>query len=263
MNQPHSTSFSQAARQNSQHVSLRQDAPDKHALSPAELPMRNYRISYLDSDRRLCDTSRTARAHPAYEQAFCVLKQGALVNSAQGIMAVEDVLPGDKLRLGNGTYETVEWRGSITMQPDAPTTSDPQPALTRITADAMGYNRPSPDLVLGYGARILHRAAGIRRVSGSDAAFIPAADFIDGNNVLSLRPTARFAFYQFGFSKQQSLEVNGVEVETLHPGTAFNLGLRGAALRAYLALFPHKQSFEDFGLLECPRLRLRDLELLD
>ena len=138
----------------------------------------------------------------------------------------------------------------------------PTAELTRITSDALGYNRPSPDLVLGYGARILHRAASIRRVSGNDTAFIPAADFVDGNNLIALRPTTQVTLYQFGFHGQRSLEVNGVPVETLHPGTAFNLGLRGDSLRAFLALFPHKSSFEDFGLLHVPRLRLRDLDLM-
>ena len=184
MNQPLSASFSQAARQN---------PLDAYAPLPPELPMRRYEIMYLDREGQLRDISRTARAHTVYEQAFCVLKQGALVTSENGIIAVEDVVPGDKLRLGDGSFETVEWRGSITVRPDRPADTSAQPTLTRFTADAMGYNRPSPDLVLGYGARILHRAAGIRRVSGSDAAFIPASDFVDGNNVLSLRPTTPVA----------------------------------------------------------------------
>jgi hypothetical protein len=260
MEQSHSTAFSRTL---SQPVSLRTDLPSSQSPQPPQLPMRKYDIMYLDRDGQLCETQRVARAHPAYENAFCVLKQGALVSSPKGFMAVEDVLPGNKLRLDDGSYETVQWRGSIQMHPEAIAANSPGAVLTRIAADAMGYNRPSPDLVLGYGARILHRAAGIRRINDTDRAFIPAADFVDGNNVLSLRPTAPFKVYQFGFAGQRGLMVNGVEVETLHLGTAFNLSIRGPALRAYLGLFPHKQSFEDFGLLDKPRLRLRDLELLD
>ena len=262
MDQPHATAFSQY-HQHSSAVALRQDRLPSTAPDAPELPMRKYEVMYLDREGRLQETRRVARAHPAYEQAFCVLKQGAMVKSKNGHMSVEDVLPGDELRLEDGSYETVQWRGSIEMHPDDANTSHASTTLTRFTADAMGFNRPSPDLVLGYGARILHRAAGIRRVSGGDAAFIPAADFVDGNNVMALRPAASFTVYQFGFDGQRSLEVNGVAVETLHPGTAFNLGLRGPALRAYLGLFPHKRSFEDFGLLDCPRLRMRDLDLLD
>ncbi len=224
--------------------------------------MRKYEIMHLDRDGNLRESRRMARAHPAYEQAFCVLKQGAMVTTKSGFVPVEDVIPGDQLRLGDGNFETVQWRGSITMVPDNDAIDSSRTSLTRITADAMGFNRPGPDLFLGYAANILHRAAGIRRVSGSDAAFIPASDFVDGNNVLSLSPPQPFAVYQFGFAGQRSLMVNGIEVETLHPGTPFNLGLRGTGLRAYLSFFPHKRTFEDFGLMNCPRLRLRDLDML-
>lgn len=235
-------------------ITRRTDAPT--------FPRRTYEIMHLDSAGQLQDVNIRARALPAFEAAFCVLKQGALVKSEHGYVSVEDVFPGDKLQLGNGEYETVEWRGSIAINPEDEAANAQTAQLTRITADAMGLNRPSPDLVLGHGARLLHRAPGIRRVSGSDAAFIPAADFDDGNTVIPLRPATPVNMYQFGFAKQRSLMVNGLEIETLHPGTAFNLGLRGESLRAYLQLFPHKSSFEDFGLLETPRLRLRDLDLL-
>lgn len=263
MDQSHSTAFSRSAISTSQPVRLRQDAPVAQAPQPVDLPMRKYEIKYLTRDGELCETQRIARAHPAYEHSFSVLKQGALVSGPQGYIAVEDVLPGDKLRLEDGSFETVMWRGSIHMQPHELEENTPRAELTRIASDAMGYNRPSPDLVLGYGARIMHRAAGIRRVSDSDKAFFPASDFVDGNNVVSLRPVTSFNLYQFGFARQRALMVNGIEIETLHPGTAFNLGMRGPALRTYLGLFPHMRSFEEFGMLECPRLRLRDLELLD
>ena len=120
MNQPLSASFSQVTHHNSRPASLRQDALDAFAPLPPELPMRKYEIMYLDRDGQLRDIRRTARAHTVYEQAFCVLKQGALVTSENGFIAVEDVLPGDKLRLGDGSFETVQWRGCITIQPNRP-----------------------------------------------------------------------------------------------------------------------------------------------
>jgi len=226
-----------------------------------EAPMRKYSISYIDREGHLRQTSRVALATATYEKAFCVLKEGTLLTTRNGFTTIEDVLPGDEVKLGDGSYDTVEWCGNITIMPDECSTS--KAAFTRFTTDAMGYNRPSPDLVLGYGARILHRAGGIRRVSGGDAGFFPVADFVDGDTVLSLNPMTEFNVYQIGFAGQRSYVANGLEVESLHPGTAFDLGLRGTTLRSYLSLFPHKRSFEDFGMVEVPRLRLRDLELLD
>ncbi|MEO1638195.1 MAG: Hint domain-containing protein [Pseudomonadota bacterium] len=236
-------------------------APKARAVpqqAPANVPMRNYRVSYLSTDGSLIENTMRARQHPTFEDAFAALSHGAIVQTRRGVMSVEDVLPGDDLRLADGTFDTLLWRGSISLQPDA----SKQRHLTRITADAMGFNRPAPDLVLGPSARILHRASGVRRLTGCDAAFVPASDFIDGNHVLSLAPNAPLNVYQLGFKQQRCLSVNGIEIETLHPGTAFALGLRGDVLNEYMTLFPHKSSLEAFGLMEHPRLRLRDLELL-
>jgi len=225
----------------------------------SDQPLRRYEIACLDDRGIVTEFTRQARQHPVFESAFSALSHGAIVTTDRGVMTVEDVLPGDQLRTASGMYDTLLWRGSVTLTPGKSETG----ALTRITADAMGYNRPAPDLVLGPAARILHRAPGVRRLTGCDAAFIPASDFVDGNAVLELVPSAPVKVYQLGFAAQRSLSVNGIEIETLHPGTAFALGLRGEALSEYLSLFPHKSSLEDFGIMDHPRLRLADLELLD
>ncbi|MCK0095630.1 Hint domain-containing protein [Yoonia sp. F2084L] len=241
----------------------RTPAQRQHAQqTDTQAAQRKYEIMYLDADHRFNEYTTIARAHPAFEDAFSALGHNAIVQTQNGHMSVEDVLPGDEVRLSDGQFETLLWRGRITISPPEEGSDNKVMLLTRVTSDALGYNRPNQDLVLGPAARLLHRASGIRKVTGSDAAFIPATDFIDGNTVLSLRPTSPVSVFQFGFAGQRSLSVNGVEVETLHPGTAFNLGLRGDALREYLSLFPHKRSFEEFGLMDYPRLRMRDLDLL-
>ena len=238
-------------------------AQRQHARTQSdEVAQRKYEVMYLDTQGRFNDFNTIARAHPAFEEAFAALGHSAIVQTQNGLMSVEDVLPGDEVRLADGSYETLLWRGRITLGPAANAANAKQPLMTRITGDALGFSRPSQDLVLGPSARLLHRASGIRKVAGSEAAFIPASDFIDGNNVLSLQPSAPVSVFQFGFAGQRCLMVNGIEVETLHPGSAFNLGLRGDALREYLSLFPHKRGFEDFGIMNHPRLRMRDLDLL-
>ena len=67
----------------------------------------------------------------------------------------------------------------------------------------------SPDLVLGPAARMLHTHHGVRTLTGSEAAFVPARDFIDGSSIIELRPIAPVHVYQLGFDK-------------LHPTTYLN-----------------------------------------
>lgn len=232
------------------------------ASTPAyEAAQRKYDIMFLNDEGQFNEFTTVARAHPAFEEAFAAIGHSAIVQTDNGYMSVADVMPGDKLRLTDGSFETLLWRGKITLNPAHQSSSTSPIVLTRITSDAMGDNRPSQDLVLGPSARLLHRSNSIRKITGCQAAFIPAADFVDGNNVLALQPSGPVNVFQFGFAEQRSISVSGIEVETLHPGTAFNLGLRGDAMREYLSLFPHKRSFEEFGLMDHPRLRLRDLDL--
>lgn len=224
--------------------------------------MRKYDIAYLTPTNQIEELSRLAPALPAFEDPFGALGHGALLQTETGPMAVEDLLPGDKVRLANGEYDTLLWRGRMTISPADADTSPEHAALTRITADALGPARPSPDLVLGPTARMLHRAEGIRTLTGQRTAFIPVRDFIDGNQFIALRPAAPVNVYQLGFDRHQHLSVNGIVIESLHPGTAFALGLRGDMLTLFLSLFPHKRDFEDFGIMQNPRLRLRDLDIL-
>ncbi len=224
---------------------------------------RKYQVTYLNNASEIEDFTRIAPAAPAFEDAFGALGHGAILQTANGPMAVEDLLPGDQIRLACGDFETLLWRGSMTIKPGDEATSPDASSLIRITADALGLDRPSPDLVLGPTARLYHRASNVRTLTGSRAAYIPVRDFIDGNAFVELRPATPVAVYQLGFASHRRLSVNGIEIESLHPGTAFALGLRGDRLAQFLSLFPHKHSLEDFGTLQYPRLRLRDLDLFD
>lgn len=224
---------------------------------------RKYEVSYLSERGEIKEFSCMAPALAAFEDAFGALGRGAVVQTEIGPIAVEDLLPGDRVKLADGHFDTLLWRGTIVLQPDIPPTFPDTGGLIRITSDAFGYDRPSPDLVLGPTARLYHTARGIRTLTGSDAAFIPVRDFEDGANIIALRPAGPVRLYQLGFARHQRISVNGIEIESLHPGTAFALGLRGETLAQYLSLFPHKRNLADFGTMQLPRLRLRDLELLD
>lgn len=233
-------------------------------MLPRDKPnQRKYEISYLGASGELEHITRVAPAVPVFEDAFGALGHGAVLQTEIGPVTVEDLVPGDRIRLANGQFDTLLWRGTIVLHPDDPSASAETSSLIRIMSDALGYHRPSPDLVLGPTARLFHKAPGVKALTGSDAAFIPARDFEDGTQIIALRPAAPVNVYQLGFARHQRLSVNGLEIESLHPGTAFALGLRGDTLAQYLSLFPHKQNLEEFGTMQNPRLRLRDLDLLD
>ncbi len=225
--------------------------------------MRKYEISYLNTSGDIEDLTRIAPAMPAFEDAFAAFGRGALLQTDMGPCAVEDLLPGDRVMTSDGGMQTLLWKGCITIVPGSQNMRPEMGTMTRVTSDSMGLGRPNPDLVLGPSARVLHVANGIKALTGAEAAFVPMRDFIDDAQVIELRPAAPVQAYQLGFDKHHMVSVNGMEIETLHPGPVHTLGLRQEMIQLLLTLFPHKIMLGDFGAMLHPRIRLKDLDLFE
>ncbi len=199
----------------------------------------------------------------AFDEAFTAFARGTLMPTTRGVVAIEDLWPGDAVRTANAGFQTLMWRGTTVITDRAGAQEAGMGTLTRISADALGIARPLPDLILGPRAQLSHRSAGIQKLTGSEAAFIPARDFLDGVNIVELTPPTAVQVYHLGFMRQHKLIANGVEVGSMHPGPAHRFALRGEMLTLYLSCFPHMRSIEDFGAPAQPRLRLADLGLFD
>ena len=225
--------------------------------------MRRYEIAHLTSSHEIHDITRLAPAIKAFEDCFAALGRGAILQTDMGPRAIEDILPGDKVLTASSGLQTVLWIGSMTLVPDAKPNEAEPPKMTRIAADTFGLGRPSPDLVLGPSARVVHKSAGVKTLTGSDAAFVPVRDFTDNNQFIELNTVAPVTVYQLGFDRHERICVNGVEIESLHPGALHMLGLKLEMQQLLMSLFPHKASFADFGSMLHPRLRLKDLDIFE
>ncbi len=222
--------------------------------------MRRYEVVHLLSNGDIDDFTRIAPAPRAFEDSFGALARGALLKTDRGVVAVEDILPGDRVKTVTNGFQTVRWRGAMTLVPNAPQQDARMGKLVRIAADALGIGRPMPDLLLGPSARLYQKSPTLQRITGHTAAFVPATDFVDGVNIVEVQPQAPVQVFQLGFNAHERIAVNGVEVDSHNPGARHELGLRGDMLDLYLSLFPHVERIEDFGMLMHPRLSLHDLD---
>lgn len=225
--------------------------------------MRKFEIVFLNSSGDIEDLTRVAPAMPAFEDAFAAFGRGALLQTEFGPCAVEDLLPGDQVMTSDAGLQTLLWKGCITIVPGSQNMRPEMGTMTRVTSDSMGLGRPNPDLVLGPSARVLHAAPGIKALTGAESAFVPMRDFIDDAQVIELRPAAPVQAYQLGFEGHHTVSVNGLDIETLHPGPVHTLGLRQDMIQLLLTLFPHKIMMGDFGAMLHPRIRLKDLDLFE
>ena len=214
-------------------------------------------------DGGVTEFSRLVPAIPAFEDAAAAFSRNTLLTTGRGLMAVGDLWPGEMIRTATSGFQRLLWKGSTMLVPEAKGQDPAMGRLTRIAGDSFGIARPMPDLVLGPRARLTHRASGIHALTGSEAALIPARDFIDGINVIEIAPATPVQIFHLGFAQHERILAHGIEVESLHPGPGHLLGLRGEMLALYLSCFPHVTVLADFGPLTLPRLRLQDLELFN
>lgn len=219
------------------------------------VPMtRRYELSYLAGDGSITQAMRLAPAIPAFEEAFSALARGTVIATADGPVAVEDLVPGMIALTAEGRAEPIDWIGAMTIYPAAALPGIAPTTLTRITAEAFGLGRPVPDLVLGPRARLLLRDARARAVTGGVAAYAPARSFADGVSIIEVTPAAPVTVYHLVLRRQGSLRAAGLEIESFHPGnTAEALGDPHMA-GLFLSLFPHLRSFTDFGSPAHPRM---------
>lgn len=220
--------------------------------SPARVEERapldtRYDFTWSDRDGVIEERVRMGPSLPVFTDAFAALGRGALVQTPDGPVAVEDLLPGDRIATCQGVLP-LRWKGSRMVAPQ-----HGKVTLFRVTAEALGPGRPGPDLLLGPAARLVTRGPRLRSLVGEDAALMPVAALEDSETVVRIRPVSAVQVFHLGFDGHATFTANGVDLESVHPGAqADSLGPVMAAL--YLSMFPHVRRFEEFGDLVLTRL---------
>ena len=240
--------------------SLNRRIPGYTHSSPAPVPLnRRYEIAYLDPQGQVAFETRLAPAIPEIENAFCALARGSVIATAEGPVAIEDIVPGMTALTAEGREETITWIGSMTLFPPNAMPGMAPRRLVRITGDAFGVGRPMPDLILGPSARLLIRGA-LGITGDGNAAYGPATSFVDGVSVIEVAPVTPVTVFHVMLERHGSLRIAGLEVESVHPGTQLQDRLGPDLSQRFLSLFPHLPGFSDFGVSAHPRLTSQEVE---
>lgn len=218
----------------------------KPAPVPPPLTTR-CQIAWLSRRGEVEEMVRTVPGVTLFREAFGAVVRGGIVATASGPVAVEDLIPGDEVVTSDGPRKLL-WKGAQTF-----VRTGRARRLYRIPADALGLGRPMPDLLLGPGARILSRRGALRSLTGGDAALIPISALVDGMTVIEIAPLSAVQTFHLGFDAHCTFAVNGVEIESFHPGR-LDASLGEELLTLYLGLFPHLPRRGEFGPLALPRL---------
>ncbi|HBQ36704.1 MAG TPA: hypothetical protein DD729_07715 [Rhodobacteraceae bacterium] len=249
-------------RNNNSVLRLRTAQPERRPLRG--LPQsRLCEAAYLGHNSQIHEYRRAIADMPLFTDAFCAIARGTLISCETGPIAVEDLLPGDRVCTVDNGPQTLLWIGSMSVSAQGGNNPNNSTTLSRITADSFGLGRPMPDLMLGSSARLLRRDPSLIAALGTKAALAPVTAFIDGETVLEITPVTTTRVYHLLFSNHQIIRANGLEIESYHPGKDVRTSLSQEALPLFLDMFPHITSLGHFGSTAYPRLSKNDtLEVL-
>ncbi len=189
-------------------------------------------------------------ALPLFESAFSAFTRGVNLSAPDGIIPIEDLVPGDWLNTSSGEPAQVVWIGSSSF---VPADAGRRTPLVRLMADSFGQGRPSSFVSVGPGARLLQTPAHLRGATGGAAMLTPAREFIDNVNVIEVTPPTPVRLFHICLSRHAAVDVGGLMMETFHPGMAATREVSHAQRDMFLSMFPHVSHVTDFGPLAHPR----------
>ncbi|WP_371224641.1 Hint domain-containing protein [Roseovarius sp. 2305UL8-3] len=208
------------------------------------LVMRKFEVIHQRSDGSIRRGDHIGPAVPAFEAAYSAFAHGSLVTTTRGPIAVEDLEPGMKLITREHGSQPIQWIGAMRLVPQATETSAHDARMTRIMSNAFGFTRPERDLMAGPGARILRKGVG----DGPDM-LVPVRHLSDGVQVIDIVPPSPVMVYHLCLRKHATVLVNGLEMESFHPGIGFERNMGQNMLSLFLSMFPHITRPEDFGAM--------------
>ncbi|MEM9305673.1 MAG: Hint domain-containing protein [Pseudomonadota bacterium] len=192
---------------------------------------------------------------PVFDQAFAAFAQGTLFQSEHGLIAVEDLYPGDRLLTPDGHAAQITW---IASSSHSGSDRSAKQSLTRVMADSFGMNRPQSFVTLGPAARLLQTPHNLRAELRGTQMMTPVSQFVDGVQVISVMPPTPVRLFHIGMRHHCALLAGGLEVESFHPGLESLPYMSDTLRNVYMSLFPHIAALSEFGPMRFMRAPDRD-----
>lgn len=220
--------------------------------------LRLFEVCALKADGTVSVANYRAPSLPLFEAAFSAFARGATISTPSGRMAIEDLQPGDMVdTLGRGPSRVL-WIGSSNFVPLG--AGRPMP-MVRIMADSFGPQRPAGFVTLGPGARILHTPSHLQSLTDGAPMLTPVHEFVDNVNVIEVVPPTAVRMFHICLARHAAIDIDGLAVETFHPGMAALRRLGPGQRALFMSMFPHITRPSDFGPLAHPRATEEDDEM--
>ncbi len=215
-------------------------------------PLVSLDLAWVDPKGRAVWDVRRLPDTPEIATAVSCLARGSMLRTESGPIAIEDLMPGDRVATASGTAE-IRWIGSRSYH-----SGGERPRLWRVSARAFGGQGPEADILLGSDAQVLIDSPRCVPLVGKRQAFAPVAAFEDGVSVTAVTPPGDVSVYGLACASQEAVLVAGLPVESYHPARTTARSLNRVVLSDMAKLFPHAAETDGFGAPRIPYLSISE-----
>jgi hypothetical protein len=147
---------------------------------------------------------------------------GTRIETPEGPRLVEELREGDMVQTKDDGAQPIEWIGSRRMS-GARLFAMPHLRPIRISAGALGLDRPKDELLVSPGHRMLIKGRVAQALFNTDEVLVAARDLVNNRNVVVDVMAREVTYIHLLLPRHQVLWANGVETESFHPaGTALS-----------------------------------------
>src|SRR6056297_40252 len=147
---------------------------------------------------------------------------GTRIETPEGPRLVEELREGDMVQTKDDGAQPIEWVGSRRMS-GARLFAMPHLRPIRISAGALGIDRPQSELLVSPGHRMLVKGRVAQALFNTSEVLVAARDLVNNRTVVVDVMAREVTYVHLLLPRHQVLWANGVETESFHPaGTALS-----------------------------------------
>lgn len=185
-----------------------------------------------------------------WEDVTC-FTAGTLIETKQGLVAIEDVKVGDLIQTFYGV-KPVRWIGNSPVSIEKLLTN-PKLFPIRITSGALGDGLPTRDLLVSRQHRMLVRSPIAKRMFGTTDVLVHAIKLAELPGIYIDHSMTEVTYYHMLFDKHEVVYAEGAPSESLYTGPEALKAISAEAREEVLTLFPelaekdYSPSFAEFS----------------
>lgn len=195
-------------------------------------PPAGVQLSYVPDSAR--DIQKIPYPQP---EDFPCFARGTMIETAQGLRAIEDLAEGDLIVTRDNGLQALRWIGSVQLGAEA-LAANPKLRPIRIAAGALGEAVPAQDLLVSPQHRMLVRSRIAQRMFGTSEVLVAAKQLVTIDGVDVAEDVAGVEYFHMLFDRHEVVIANGAESESLFTGPEALKMVGKAAREEIFTLFP-------------------------